>query len=80
MDYEGSCDDAISLERYGRLYNWYAVDDARGLCPTGWSVPSDDDWKTLEVFIGMSPADADGTGLRGTNEGFKLKTDGQCMT
>ena len=87
-DYEGSCDDAISLERYGRLYNWYAVDDARGLCPTGWSVPSDDDWKALEISIGMSPADADDTATildgpalqRGTNEGFKLKTDGQYPT
>ncbi len=32
---------------YGKLYNWYAVDDVRGLCPAGWSVPSDDDWTQL---------------------------------
>lgn len=26
---------------YGRLYNWYAVNDERGLCPSGWHVPTD---------------------------------------
>ena len=33
-----ACDEAWSLNEYGRLYNWYAVDDARGLCPSGWHV------------------------------------------
>jgi uncharacterized protein (TIGR02145 family) len=32
---------------YGNLYNWYAVADTRGLCPTGWHVPSDGEWTTL---------------------------------
>jgi hypothetical protein len=31
---------------FGRLYNWYAVSDARGLAPAGWHVPSDAEWKT----------------------------------
>jgi len=39
---------------YGALYNWYAVDDVRKLCPSGWKVPSDDDWTTLEDFVGGS--------------------------
>jgi len=46
-----ACDDAQSLAEYGRLYNWYAVDDARGLCPTGWHVPTDGDWTGLEDYI-----------------------------
>ena len=37
---------------YGKLYNWYAVADSRGLCPTGWHVPSDAEWTTLENFLG----------------------------
>jgi uncharacterized protein (TIGR02145 family) len=37
---------------YGRLYNWYAVDDARGLCPSGWHVPSDEEYTTLIEFLG----------------------------
>ncbi|MBM2816457.1 MAG: hypothetical protein HW421_3219 [Ignavibacteria bacterium] len=37
---------------YGRLYNWYAVNDPRGLAPTGWHVASDSEWTTLTVFLG----------------------------
>ena len=37
---------------YGKLYNWYAVADPRGLCPTGWHVPSDAEWTSLENFLG----------------------------
>jgi uncharacterized protein (TIGR02145 family) len=37
---------------YGKLYNWYAVKDSRGLCPTGWHVPSDAEWTTLENYLG----------------------------
>ncbi len=61
---------------YGKLYNWYAVADANGLCPNGWKVPSDADWKTLEIQLGMSQAQADETGWRGINEGGKLKEYG----
>ncbi len=35
---------------YGKLYNWYAVTDSSGLCPTNWHVPSFDDWKILEDY------------------------------
>ena len=37
---------------YGRLYNWFACTDARGLCPTGWHVPSDVEWTVLTDFLG----------------------------
>ena len=57
---------------YGKLYNWYAVNDPRGLAPTGWHIPTDAEWKTLEMELGMSQAEADGTGLRGTDEGSQL--------
>ncbi|MEP7171582.1 MAG: fibrobacter succinogenes major paralogous domain-containing protein [Bacteroidota bacterium] len=57
----------------GFLYNWYAVSNLKNLCPTGWHVPSDDEWKTLEKELGMSQADADKFGWRGTHEGEKLK-------
>ncbi len=39
------------IEAYGKLYNWYAVDDERGLCPYRWRVSSDDDWKILEGTV-----------------------------
>ncbi len=40
---------------YGFLYNWFAVDDARELCPEGWRVPSDDDWNELADYLGDNP-------------------------
>ncbi len=61
---------------YGHLYNWYAVDDSRGIAPEGWHVPTDDGWKELEMYLGMTQAEADDTGLRGTDEGGKLKETG----
>ena len=37
---------------YGKLYNWLAVSDNQGLCPTGWKVPSDDEWTDLTDYLG----------------------------
>jgi len=37
---------------YGKLYNWYAVHDPRGLAPSGWHVPSDAEWTELENYLG----------------------------
>jgi uncharacterized protein (TIGR02145 family) len=37
---------------YGRLYTWYAVTDDRNVCPTGWHVPSQDDWHILIDYLG----------------------------
>ena len=42
---------------YGRLYNWYAVNDERGLCPSGWHVPTEGEWYDLvSQFGGYSSA------------------------
>lgn len=37
---------------YGRLYNNYAVTDNRNICPVGWHIPTDNDWSTLELYLG----------------------------
>jgi uncharacterized protein (TIGR02145 family) len=70
--------DAVNLAVYERLYNWYAVDDDRGLCPSGWHVPSDDQWKVMEMHLGMSEADANSVGHRGAaqNVGGQMKEAG----
>jgi len=68
--------DSIITDRvYGKLYNWYAVNTAK-LCPVGWHVASDEEWKELEMFLGMSQAEADNFQWRGTDEGDKLKESG----
>jgi len=61
------------LDLYGRLYNWYSVEDGRGLCPNGWHVPSDEDWMILEIELGMSESEANSMGQRGTDEGVQTK-------
>ena len=35
-------------DKYGKLYNWFAVNDSRGLAPAGWRIPKEEDWTTLE--------------------------------
>lgn len=39
--------DSINGKLCGKLYNWYAVSDPRGLAPEGWKIPSDEDWSVL---------------------------------
>jgi uncharacterized protein (TIGR02145 family) len=59
-----------NYKTYGVLYNWPA---ALTTCPPDWHLPSNDEWKKLEMAIGMSQSEADDSGWRGTNEGTKLK-------
>ena len=68
--------DGGNVSTYGRLYNWYAVDDSRNIAPEGWHVPTDEEWKQLEMYLGMSQSEADDIGYRGTYEGGKLKESG----
>ncbi|MGB1076265.1 MAG: fibrobacter succinogenes major paralogous domain-containing protein [Flavobacteriales bacterium] len=70
----GNCDEVQNLEDYSRLYNWYAVDDSRGLCPSGWHVPTDGEWMTLEMELGMSESEANSIGYRGTDQGTQMKS------
>ena len=44
--------DAKNGAKYGKLYNWYAVNDPRGLAPAGYHVPTDAEWTTLDNFLG----------------------------
>ena len=57
----------------GRFYNWYAVANSKNIAPSGWHIPSDEEWKTLEKYLGMISIDANKTGWRGTGEGDQLK-------
>lgn len=64
------------IDMYGMLYNWYTASDERGVCPAGWHVSTDEDWITLEKYLGMSEAETERmTAWRGTDEGNKLKDE-----
>jgi uncharacterized protein (TIGR02145 family) len=60
--------DPVTSYGYGRMYNWHAVDDTRGLCPTGWHVPTDDEWTALETYLGANGhSGTEGTALKSTS-------------
>lgn len=63
--------DPANGDIYGRLYTW---DAAIFACPTGWHLPSDDEWKELEIYLGMSQTEADNIEWRGTNQGKQMKS------
>lgn len=59
----------------GYLYNYYAVNDSNQLAPVGWHIPTDEEWKTLETFLGMSSLETDLVNWRGSGQGDKLKIE-----
>jgi uncharacterized protein (TIGR02145 family) len=72
---------------YGNLYNWPAAmngaastdanpSGVQGVCPAGWHIPSDSEWKEMEIYLGMSSSAADELDFRGSDEGGKLKEVG----
>ncbi len=59
---------------FGKLYNWYTTVDPRGVCPTGWHVPSDCEWMYLENSLGMSIFDQSYLGINDRGSGFVGKS------
>ncbi len=63
----------IAKADWGALYNWYTIQTGR-LCPTGWHVPTDEEYKILESYLGMSAAVLNEWEWRGTDQGTQLKS------
>ena len=73
-----ACDEEWSLDEYGRLYNWYAVDDSRSLCPSGWHLSSYGEWNALAYyFVGdsLTLENDDFVPYYSANVGVVLKAD-----
>ena len=69
-----ACEEGWSFAEYGCLYNGFAVEDDRGLCPANWHVPSDQEWMTMELALGMSENEVEAQGSRGTDQGTQMKS------
>jgi uncharacterized protein (TIGR02145 family) len=73
----------VFCEKYGGLYQWgeamqYKVtESARGICPDGWHIPSDNEWKILEIFLGMAGTEVAKLFWRGFDEGESLQEGGE---
>ncbi len=78
---EGMDSDSEVVDAYGKLYNWHTVVDESGLCPEGWRVPTDEDWKVLEGEVDSEydypDEEWNNDGGRGYNAGKMLKS---CRT
>jgi uncharacterized protein (TIGR02145 family) len=89
-------EDQLYLKTYGRLYSWTIAmnktneESAQGICPSGWHVPSDAEYKDLEIYLGMTPLEADmentwrgagvGTSLLiGGSSGYDAPMAGRCV-
>jgi uncharacterized protein (TIGR02145 family) len=46
--------DSATGDVYGKLYNWYAINDRRGLAPEGWHIPTDSEWLATQTFLGTA--------------------------
>ncbi len=70
--------DQVMCDVYGSLYTFSGiscgqnVEGMRGICPLGWRIPTDDDWKKLETEVGIRGGELGAYGFRGTDEGSKL--------
>jgi uncharacterized protein (TIGR02145 family) len=76
-------DDPELIKKYGLLYTWDVAMNGseevgtQGICPEGWHLPSDDEWKELEMALGMTQAEADMVNTwRGSPAGTMMKAGG----
>jgi uncharacterized protein (TIGR02145 family) len=80
--------DSLNNHTYGKLYNWYAVNDPRGLAPKGFHIPGLDDWNSLIYYLGgdtsagrkmKSTTGWDENGNGNNESGFSGLPGGYCM-
>jgi len=73
------CDEYGGLYNWQELMGWVETLGAKGICPEGWHLPTDGDWKVLEGVVDsqydVGHPEWDKTGFRGTDAGFNLKSD-----
>lgn len=75
-------DNLANCNTYGGLYQWDELLDYRrtvgpqGICPSGWHVPSDDEWCILENYVDAGSVSCATTGYRGNDAGGNLKENG----
>lgn len=80
--YDYKCGCSSCCDSLGGLYQWNQLrnydlttkDRVQGICPAGWHIPSDEEWKRLEQSLGLSEIQADESGWRGNTAGDQLKS------
>jgi uncharacterized protein (TIGR02145 family) len=70
-EYHAWADNESNVAKWGYLYDWAT---AKKVCPSGWHLPSDEDWKTLEITLGLPLEEYDLNNKRGEKLGVQLKS------
>lgn len=77
-DNEGNCDEYGGLYQWDEMMEYATTQGAQGICPSGWYIPTDDEWKILEGTVdsqyGVGDPEWDGTAYRGFDAGKNLKS------
>ena len=73
LDSKDSASSNFNGKKFGFLYNAYTISYPGNIAPAGWHIPSDTEWKELEIQLGMSNGEAEKVSWRGTDQGNKLK-------
>ncbi len=75
---ESNCNNYGGLYQWNEMMQYVITPGAQGICPTGWHIPSDDEWKILEGYTdsqyGVGDPEWEGVNTRGFNAGLKLKS------
>ncbi len=69
-----------NINKYGRLYNWYAANDPRGLAPLGWHVPSESEWTELINSLKSNNTDITADDFNGLRGGIRFGDGGNFST
>lgn len=69
--------DSTNDNPYGKLYNYFAVADARNVCPTGWHVPTDAEWNSLVVYLDPTADTTTAVGTQSLYAGGRMKGKGK---
>ncbi len=75
---EANCTTSGGLYEWNEAMGYLATEGAQGICPNGWHIPTDSEWKTLEGVLGMTTTAQNTTGWRGTDQGDRLKVANKC--
>ncbi|MFH0755983.1 MAG: FISUMP domain-containing protein [Bacteroidota bacterium] len=76
-NYDFNCETNGGLYKWNEMMGYSNSPGIQGICPSGWHLPTHDQWKQLEIALGMSLTQVDQTSMwRGTDQGTQLKVSG----
>ncbi len=75
-DIEANCTSYGGLYQWNEAMNYVTAESAQGICPANSHIPTDAEWKLLEMSLGMTQTQADVVGFRGADQGTQLAPGG----